>query len=104
MEIVSKVWYTNLNVKNKYYREYKLSLSDNEKNKLIEFINNNKLDVVDVKNYIKSAIKLSKNVKVVNCINGCIEIKNNKIILLSDIYVTDSFLRILKIEKILYGK
>lgn len=103
MEIISKVWYTNLNVKKKYYREYKLVLPEEERFKLIDYINKNQLDTIDVKVYIKSAINLAEKIKTVNCINGCIESENNKIVLLSDIYVSDSFLRLLKIEKLLYG-
>lgn len=103
MEILSKVWYKNFNVKEKYYREYKLNLNREEEIFLMDKINSN--DLESIKRFVKSGITISSDkLKSVNCINGCIDKNENKIVLLSNVYVTDCFFRLLKIEKLLYGE
>ncbi len=103
MEILSKVWYKNFNIKEKYYREYKLDLNSEEEKILINKIDNN--DLESIKIFIRNGINsYSDKFKSVNCINGCIDKTENKIVLLSHVYVTDCFFRLLKIEKLLYGK
>jgi hypothetical protein len=100
MEFVLKVWYKSNNNKFKCHMNYTLSLDKEEKELIIKNISINDLD--EIKILIKKNLNIPANkLKCINCMNGCIDLLEKKITILSDIYVTDCYFRKLKIEKLL---
>ncbi len=100
MDFVLKVWYKSINNKFKCCMCYTLNLNKEEKELIIKNITNNDLD--EIKFLIKKNLNIPVNkYKGMNFMNGCVDLLENKVTILTDIYVTDCHFRSLKIEKLL---
>jgi hypothetical protein len=100
MKVLIKAFFRNINMKKPCYRVYEINLNDNNIKNLLNNIKNNNLE--DVKHLLNSELKQIMNMKKVisfNCFNCVYE--NKVVILLCNVYIRDSFMRKLKIEKLL---
>ncbi len=100
MNVLVKVWFKNQTM-GEYYKEYSLlELNETENLFLISSIEQNY--TVSINHMVRKHLNIPKNsFKFSNCINACLDTDKN-ITILTDVYVTSSYFRILKIEKLLY--